>query len=103
MYNIVCDVFKIAKSTNIQCYLGGSITMLSKHFINNLISNNLIDYFETRYIICDITKVDMNNYDKIINLSNNFELLWLCYKKSKHSLLNITNDERIQLIRSRII
>jgi len=102
IYNVVCNVFKTAKKKHIQCYLGGAISISSKQFINKLICNNLIDYFETRYIIFDITKVDMNNYDKIINLSNKFELLWLCYKQDKYSSLNCKNAQRIELIQTRI-
>ena len=103
IYNIIVDTFTRAKQQNIKCYLGGSITMDSKEFINNLISNKLLDCFETRYIIFDSNKVNMIDYDTIINISNHFEVEWLLYKQQKNALLLNKNNSRINMIQKRLM
>jgi len=102
MYKIVKDVFFIARSKNIMCYLGGAVSINSKEFINKLISENLLDKFETRYIIYDVHQIDMNNFSKLLYLGNVFEVEWLKYISSRYFLHANKDVSRIKMIEERI-
>jgi hypothetical protein len=100
--NIVVNVFKKARENNIQCYLGGAITIESKDFIKNLIDHNLLDKFETRYVIFDTSKININDLDKLIYYANVFEVEWLKYVSCKYTLYANKDKSRIQMIEERI-
>jgi hypothetical protein len=100
--NFVVNVFKKAREHNIQCYLGGAITIESKSFINNLIEQKLLDKFETRYVIFDTSKININELEKLIYHANVFEVEWLKYVSSKYSLYANKDKPRIKMIEERI-
>lgn len=100
--DIVVNVFKKAKEHNIQCYIGGAVTIESKNFIKNLIQQQLVDKFETRYIIFDTTKININELEKLIYYANIFEVEWLKYISSKYLLHANKDNSRIQMIEDRI-
>jgi len=102
MFEFVEKVFKKAREKNTKCYLGGAISVDSKEFIGKLISNNLLDKFETRYIIFDINKIDFNKFDELLFIANVFEVEWLKYVNSKYSLLANKDIQRIKMIEDRI-
>ena len=102
VYDMVFNVFKKAKECNSQCYLGGAISIHSKNFIKNLIDNNLIDKFETRYIIYDVSKIDFNQFEKLLNLGNLFEVEWLKFIKERYMLLATKDCNRIKMIEERL-
>jgi hypothetical protein len=99
---MVFNVFKKAKEYSKQCYLGGAISIHSKNFIKKLIDNNLIDKFETRYIIYDVSKIDFNQYEKLLNLGNLFEVEWLKFIKERYMLLAMKDCNRIKMIEERL-
>jgi hypothetical protein len=102
MYSIVKDVFISARSKNTMCYVGGAVSINSKEFISNLISENLLDKFETRYIIYDVHQIDMNNFEKLLYLGNVFEVEWLKYISSRYFLHANKDVARIKMIEERI-
>ena len=102
VYDMVYNVFKKAREYNIQCYLGGAISISSKNFIKKLIDEKLIDKFETRYIIYDISKIDFNQFEKLLNLGNLFEVEWLKFIKERYMLLATKDCNRIKMIEDRI-
>jgi hypothetical protein len=102
VYDMVFNVFKKAKECNSQCYLGGAISINSKNFIKKLIDNKLIDKFETRYIIYDVSKIDFNQFEKLLNLGNLFEVEWLKFIKERYMLLATKDCNRIKMIEDRI-
>ena len=102
MYSIVRDVFISARSKNTMCYVGGAVSINSKDFISKLISENLLDKFETRYIIYDVHQVDMNNFEKLLYLGNVFEVEWLKYISSRYFLHANKDVARIKMIEERI-
>jgi hypothetical protein len=102
VYDIVYNVFKKARECNTQCYLGGAISISSKNFIKKLIDENLIDKFETRYIIYDVSKIDYNQFEKLLNLGNLFEVEWLKYIRERYMLLATKDCNRIKMIEDRI-
>lgn len=102
MYKMVSSVFRKAKETNTNCYLGGAISIDSKDFIGKLIDEQLLDKFETRYIIFDCHKIDFSNFDELLYLANVFEVEWLKYINLKYSLLANKDIQRIKMIEDRI-
>jgi hypothetical protein len=102
MLDIVTNIFKISKKANKKCCLGGSISIKSKDFIKQLLDNNLIDNFETRYVIYDLNKINMNDYGQLINLANEFELEWLKYINQRYNNLSSKDARRIKMIEDRI-
>lgn len=102
MYDMVKDVFKKARAHNSKCYLGGAISIDSKDFIKKLLDENLLDKFETRYIIFDCHEIDFNKFEELLYFANVFELEWLKYVNQKYSLLANKDVARIKMIEERI-
>ena len=102
MYNIVSNVFKSARTNNTLCYLGGAVSINSKSFIGNLIKEKLLDKFETRYIIYDVHKINMDDFEKLLYWGNVFEVEWLKYISSRYFLHANKDVARIKMIEERI-
>ena len=100
--NMVRTVFQEAREKNLKCYLGGAIGVNTKKIISELKEENLIDCFETRYIIFDALIVDMDNYEKLIYQANEFELIWMNYIKSRYEIHANKDSIRIDMIKSRL-
>jgi hypothetical protein len=102
IYDMVYKTFTIAKSNGLKCYLGGAISIESRSFITRLINDELLDKFETRYVIFDTNKINMDDYDKIIYWANVFEVEWLKLIIERYKLLFKKDLNRIQMIENRI-
>jgi hypothetical protein len=102
MYSIVENVFKKAREHNTLCYMGGAVSIHSKDFIKKLINNNLLDKFETRYIIYDVHNLDMNHFEKLLYWGNVFEVEWLKYVHDRYMLHANKDVKRIKMIEERI-
>jgi hypothetical protein len=103
MYRIVTDTFlKIRNSKeHIKLYLGGSINEASYGFIKKLYDNNLLDFVETRFIVFKVEKL-LENYIECIKKANKFEYLWLKHlNEIKQKNVKI-NEDRINLIKTRM-
>jgi hypothetical protein len=100
--DILFDVFTKAKKQNINCCLGGSISIDSKKIIKDLIYSNLLDYFETRYVIFDTKAINFENFDKILELAMLFELEWLRFINNKYTLYANKDLKRIKMMEDRI-
>jgi hypothetical protein len=102
MFEMVSNVFKVAREHNTKCYLGGAISVDTKDFIGKLIEAKLIDKFETRYIIFDVHQINFEKYDELLYFANVFEVEWLKYVNNKYSLLANKDLQRIKMIEERI-
>lgn len=102
MYTMVENVFRKAREHNILCYLGGAVSVNSKEFIKKLIEENLLDKFETRYIIYDVKKIDFNNFEKLLYWGNVFEVEWLKYINTRYMHHANKDVKRIKMIEERI-
>lgn len=102
MYEKVKKVFEMAREKNTLCYLGGAVSINSKEFIGRLIQENLLDKFETRYIIYDVHKIDFRNFEKLLYLGNVFEVEWLKYISSRYLSHGNKDVARIKMIEERI-
>jgi hypothetical protein len=102
IYRIIKDVFSNARNNNAMCYLGGAVSINSKDLIVKLISEKLLDKFETRYVIYDVNKIDINNFEKLLYLANVFEVEWMKYISSRYSFYANKDIVRIKMIEERI-
>lgn len=102
VFEHVKNVFTVAKKHNVQCYMGGSISSKSKKFIADLIHQNLLDKFETRYVLFDTSKLNMENYDEVIRKANIFEIEWINYISTRYTELKNKDTERVNMLLSRI-
>ena len=102
IYDMVKNTFSIAKEKNINCYLGGAISINSKDFIQKLIKEKLLDKFETRYIIYDTTKINIDNFELAIYWGNIFEVEWLKFINKRYAMHANKDIKRIEMIENRI-
>ena len=100
MYGYVSNVFRTVKACNKKCYMGGAISIASEDFINNLVKANLLDKFETRYIIFDATKI--TDFKKCIYYANLFEVAWLKYVREMYLMSADKDKKRIEMIEERM-
>jgi len=109
IYNITRKTFsyikKLKKNKKV-LKMGGSITQNSKEFIQSLFEKKILDYVETRNIEIKLSKKSINNFEKIIIGSFQFEIEWLKYriKNNKNLPINLVIDykKRINEIRHRL-
>lgn len=102
IYNIVKNVFIECKKYNKNCYMGGNLTINSKDFIIKLKNENLIDKFESRYIIFNIKEFNIDMFDEIIKLATKFEIEWLKYIRNRYLYNADKNINRIKIMEERI-
>lgn len=102
MYTMVENVFRTARKHNALCYMGGAVSINSKEFIKKLIEQNLLDKFETRYIIYDVKKIDFNDFEKLLYWGNVFEVEWLKFINTRYMHHANKDVKRIQMIEERI-
>lgn len=102
MYEIVEKVFKKAREQGTKCYLGGAVSINSKNFIEKLINQDLLDKFETRYIIYDVHSLDINKIDQLLYLGNVFEVEWLKFINQRYLMHANKDIKRIKMIEDRI-
>ena len=102
MYEIVKNVFIKAKEYGKKCYLGGAISIYSKDFIKRLIDLELLDKFETRYIIFDTKQINFDEFEKLLYWANVFEVQWLKFISERYGTLFNKDVERIKMMEERI-
>jgi hypothetical protein len=102
MLDKVKKVFQVAREKGTMCYMGGAVTINSKKFLEHLIDEKLIDKFETRYIIYDAHKINIEDLDKLLYWGNVFEVEWLKFIHNRYLLHANKDVERIKMIEERI-
>jgi 4-hydroxy-2-oxoheptanedioate aldolase len=89
--DICYKVFTLARSKNLGCTLGGSMTNSSKEFVNTLIKENLLDKFETRNVIFHKDALNHYNFKELIETALTFEWNYLIAKRSYYN--NLYNQD----------
>ena len=105
LYEIAEKLFTFVKNNhkNAKCYMGGNLSKNSINFIKKLIENNLLDAFESRYIIFNVDKlVDAKNLDKHIELAQLFEYEWLNLIRNRYLTQANKDFKRIETIKNKI-
>ena len=101
MFDKVKYIFTLAKKNDLHCYLGGSMTSASGQFIQNLANENLIDKFETRYVIFDVNRIDFEKFNILIHNAKLFEIEWLKFIKNKYDSFANKDYSRIKMMELR--
>ena len=96
MLNYCINVFEKSRAKGLKCGLGGAISSNSADFIKTLVSQNLIDKYETRKIVYD--KDAISNIEIGILAGVEFELLWLKSKRRYYNKIKIEDEKRIEML-----
>ena len=100
MLEYCTKIFQKSRAKGLKCGLGGAISANSADFIKSLVSQNLIDTYETRKIVYD--KDAINNISEGILAGVEFELLWLKSKRRYYNRIKIEDEKRIEMLEKRI-
>jgi len=101
IFNHVYKVFALAKSYNLETAMGGGIDINAIPFIKKL--GDLLDYYETRYIIF---KNDKNKSEKEMAIgmlnAQKFEANYLSDISNRYKVWSLNNFDRCEMIKARI-
>ena len=97
IFEITKNVFKLARSKNMGCALGGSMTADSEGFIKKLIDENLLDIFETRNVMVKSEALQKYKFKDIIESALDFELNYLMFKYTMWD--NLINHDKLRIQR----
>ncbi len=100
MLQYCTEIFQKARNKGLKCGLGGAISTGSADFIESLVSQNLIDKYETRKIVYH--KDAINNITKGILVGVEFELLWLKSKRRYYHRIKSEDEKRIEMLEKRL-
>ena len=103
MYEKVSTMFQLTKKEypEVETCLGGAISSNSKEFVKKLVAEGLLNKFETRYIIFDAKKVDLDNFEQLIFNATKFELQWLKFIHKRYADYAAKDHQRILMIQDR--
>lgn len=100
MLEYCTNVFTKSRAKGLNCGLGGAISANSADFIKSLVSQNLIDKYETRKIVYH--KDAVNNISKGILAGVELELLWLKSKRRYYQRIKSEDEKRIEMLDTRL-
>lgn len=100
MLTMCADIFTKARTKGLDCGLGGAISANSAEFIKSLITQNLVDKYETRKIVYH--KDAVNNISEGILAGVEFELLWLKSKRRYYHRVKSEDEKRIEMLDARL-
>lgn len=100
MLEYCTKIFQKSRAKGLKCGLGGAISTNSASFIKSLVSQNLIDKYETRKIVYD--KEAIHNISEGILAGVEFELLWLKSKRRYYNRIKIEDEKRIEMLEKRL-
>lgn len=88
-------VFTLAREHGLGCTLGGSMTTHSEQFVKTLVSKGLLDKFETRNVMFNVSCLDEYRFDELIAAALDLELHYLVSKRDYYSTLYQQDISRI--------
>ena len=100
MLGYCTKIFQKSRAKGLKCGLGGAISANSANFIKSLVSQNLIDTYETRKIVYD--KDAIHNISEGILAGVEFELLWLKSKRRYYNRIKTEDEKRIEMLEKRL-
>jgi hypothetical protein len=93
--NITRNIFSLARTKNMGCTLGGSMTSTSEKFVITLIAEELLDKFETRNVIFNKEALNYYSFSQLIKAALEFELNYLTAKRDYYN--NLYNQDIIRI------
>jgi len=100
MLKYCTEIFQKAKDKGLKTALGGAISLDSKSFIEKLISEKLINKFETRKLVYNESSIE--NISEGLPLGVKFELLWLKSKRRYYHRVRDEDEKRIEMLEKRV-
>lgn len=100
MLEYCTEIFQKSRAKGLKCGLGGAISSNSAEFIKSLVSQNLIDKYETRKIVYD--KDAIHTISDGILAGVEFELLWLKSKRIYYRSIKTEDEKRIEMLEKRL-
>lgn len=100
MLEYCTNIFKKARDKGLKCGLGGAVSAKSEEFIRSLVSQNLIDKYETRKVVYQ--KDAINTMTDGILVGVEFELLWLQSKRRYYHRIRDEDKRRIEMLSTRL-
>ena len=104
-YAIVESICARAKKAGFRVTMGGGVESGSWSFIGSLVAVGVLDRFETRKIIFDVSSklmVEPVRYEAAIKSAHLFDLKWLENKRAFYSSIAEEDAHRIPLLQKRI-
>ena len=102
MCDVVTDILTQSKGYGFKTLMGGNIGSSSIDFIQDLHEKKLLNNIETRNVIMDLNKVDIDNLDDLIKNALFFESNWLNYKAGYYNKIGHDYIDRSKTILDRI-
>ena len=100
MHGYCVDIFKKAREKGLKTAVGGAISLDSKEFLESLVSQNLINKYETRKLVYHagaVKKIEEGLLEGI-----KFELLWLKSKRRYYHRIRDEDEKRIKMLEARL-
>ncbi|MFA7186058.1 MAG: hypothetical protein WC082_14250, partial [Victivallales bacterium] len=100
IYEICENAFSKSRAKGLKNGLGGAISGKSRKFISRLVSQNLLDKFETRKVVFPGESIKYG--EKAILKAIEFELQWLVSKQRYYSGIKKAEENRIVMLKKRL-
>ena len=100
IYDVTKRTFELGRKNKLKCYLGGSMNNDSSQFVDNLIKDGLLDYFETRNVVFSIKALELENFNNLINLAFTFEKLKMETRRNYYERLYNEDISRLDRLRN---
>lgn len=101
MLDICEGVLRMARDRGLKALtVGGAVSPESEEFLGHLISQGLIDRFETRKIVYPSSAIE--NFSSALEVGITFELEWLKSKQRYYHRLKLEDESRIRMLEARL-
>ncbi len=100
MLEMCTDIFRKCKEKELRTAIGGAVSPESKDFLTTLVSEKLIDKYETRKTVYEANAI--HTIDEGLKAGILFELLWLKSKRRYYHRIKGEDEKRITMLETRI-
>ncbi len=100
MLKYCTDIFQKTKAKGLKTTLGGAISPESAHFVEKLVSKNLLNKYETRKLVYH--KNAIKKIAEGLSAGIEFEILWLKSKRRYYHRARNEDEKRIAMLEKRV-
>ena len=102
MNDIIHRTTRKIKEKHLKVYMGGAVNRNTFELVRFLFQNQLVDRIESRYIIFDLDRNLIDNFNEALKLANEFELEYMKQLQEEHLEKSGEFLKRCKLIENRI-
>lgn len=102
VFNITREAALLTKEKGLDVVVGGKVTAKSVPFMKSLVSENLLDRFETRKVVFDARRALDGDLSSAIRKALEFELEWMKYKSDYYRRISEEDVQRIRDLEKRM-